>query len=249
MNLGFLLLLVTAITVGAVEIKVLSAMGLQSVVKALAPKFEHATGHKLAITFGTMGAIVKRVQSGEAADVIIIPRQGIYRLLMDGQATAISVTVIARSGIGVAVSKGAPKPDISSPEALKRTLLAAKSISYGDPADGGTSGVHFAKVLDQLGIAKEMKPKTIFATAGELEALFANGQVEIAVNQFQSLFQVAGIDIVGPLPGDLQRTTFMSAAIMGGTKHSEASRALVDFLRTREAAAAIKANGMEPASR
>jgi ABC-type molybdate transport system substrate-binding protein len=120
----------------------------------LGPKFERASGHKLVITFGNMRAVVKRVQGGEIADVVIIPRQGIDSFVKDGKAIAGNVTVIARSGISVAVRKGVPKPDISSPEALKRTLLAARSITYGDPAQGSANGSHFAKVLDRLGIAR-----------------------------------------------------------------------------------------------
>ena len=249
-NIGFMFLLVGGIAAQAAEVKVLSAIGIQEVMEDLGPKFERATGHTLAITFGSLGAVVKRVQDGETSDVVIIPRQGIDRFVKDGKAVAANVTVLARSGIGVAVRKGAPKPDISSPEALKRTLLAAKSITYGnpDPVIGGASGIHFAKVLDRLGIANEMKPKTVFtggAGAG-VGILVANGKAEIGVHQFHELIPVAGIELVGPLPGDLQETIVVSAAIMTGAKDAGASKALVNFLRTPEAATVIKAKGMEP---
>ncbi len=230
----------------AAEIKVLSANGMREVMEDLGPKFERASGHKLAITFGSLGAVVKRVQGGETADVVIIPRQGIDGFVKDGKAAAGDVTVIARSGLGVAVRKGAPKPDISSPEALKRTLLAAKSITYSNPALGGASGIHFAKVLDRLGIANEMKPKTVFSPPAAGGLLVANGKAEMAVFQIQDLMLVAGIEIVGPLPSDLQDTIVFSAAIMGSAKDAAASKALVNFLRTPEAAAVIKAKGMEP---
>ena len=231
----------------AAEIKVLSAIGMKEVMDDLGPKFERAGGHKLAITFGTLGAVVKLVQGGETADVVIIPRQGIDTLVAEGKAPAGNVTAVARSGIVVVVRKGAPKPDISSPDALKRALLAAKSVTYGNPADGGASGIHFAKVLDRLGIANEMKAKTIYAKAGgDAGVLVADGKAEMGVNQLQVLMPVAGIDIVGPLPGDLQATTVFSAAIMTGARNAAASKALVDFLRTPEAAKVIKAKGMEP---
>ena len=156
---------------------------------------------------------------------------------------------VASTGISVAVRKGTPKPDISSPEAFKRALLAAKSITYLNPADGGASGIHFAKVLDRLGIASEMKAKTVFASkAGAVGPMVANGEAEIGVLQFQLLFSIAGIEIVGPLPGDLQDGTVFSAAIMSGTRDAEASKALISFLRAPEAAAVIKAKGMEPAA-
>jgi molybdate transport system substrate-binding protein len=166
----------------------------------------------------------------------------------DGKAAAGNVTVVAQSGIGVAVRKGAPKPDISSPEALKRTLLAAKSITYGEPA----SGIHFAKVLDRLGIANEMKSKTVFPkaplTASAFGDLVANGEAEIGVNQYQVLISVAGIELVGPLPGDLQDTTVFAAAVMDSAKNVDVAKALVNFLHTPEAAAVIKAKGMELAA-
>jgi len=233
----------------AAEIKVLIAFPFRVVIEDLAPKFERATGHNLAITFATLGAIVKRVQDGETTDVVVVPRQGIDSLVKGGKAAASNVTVIARTGIGVAVRKGAPKPDISSPEALKRTLLAAKSITYSNPADGGASGIHFAKVLERLGIANEMRPKTVLAKPGdETGVLVANGKVEIGVHHLQVLLPIAGIEIVGPLPGDLQDTLIFEAAIMNGSKSAEASKALLEFLRTPEAAAVIKARGMEPAT-
>jgi len=246
-NIGFMFLLVGGIAAQAAEVKVLSAIGIQEVMEDLGPKFERATGHTLAITFGSLGAVVKRVQDGETSDVVIIPRQGIDRFVKDGKAVAANVTVLARSGIGVAVRKGAPKPDISSPEALKRTLLAAKSITYTDPALGGASGIHFAKVLERLGIVNETKPKTVLAKPGdETGVLVANGKAEIGVYPFQGLIPVAGIEIVGPLPGDLQETIVFSAAIMTGAKDAGASKALVNFLCTPEAATVIKAKGMEP---
>jgi len=130
-------------------------------------------------------------------------------------------------------------------------VLAAKSITYGNPAHGSASGIHFAKVLDRLGIANEMKSKTVFAKIPDPVAvglLVANGEAEIAVHQFVELIPVVGIEIVGPLPGDLQDTIVYSAAIMASVKDAEASKALVDFLRTPEASALIKAKGMEPAT-
>jgi molybdate transport system substrate-binding protein len=249
-NMGFMFLLVPGIEAEAAELKVLSAFGMQSVLEDLGPKFERATGHKLAISFATGGATVKRVQEGDAADVVITVRQGIDTLVKDGKAPA--GTAVARAGIFVAVREGAPKPDVSSPDALKRTLLAAKSISYVDPASGGASGIHFAKVLDRLGIASEMKSKTVFPdpkSPAAVGVVVANGDAEIGVHIIQELIPVAGIEIVGPLPGDLQDTIVFSAAIMTGAKDNiAAAKALVDFLRTSESAKVIKAKGMEPAT-
>jgi molybdate transport system substrate-binding protein len=143
--------------------------------------------------------------------------------------------------------KGASKPDVSSPEALKRALLAAKSITYLNPADGAASGIHFAKVLDRLGIANEMKSKTVYAPkTSAVGAFVANGEAEIGVVQYQLLFKVPGIEIVGPLPGDLQAITVFSAAILGSSKEQAVAKELIIFLRSAEAAVVIKADGMDP---
>ncbi len=250
-NIGLMFLLMLGVKAEAAELKVLSAIGMQSVLEDLGPKFERATGHKLSFSFATAGAAVKRAQGGEAADVVIATRQGIDGLMKNGKAAADNVTALARAGISVAIRKGASKPDIASPDALKRTLLAAKSISYVNPASGGASGIHFAKVLDRLGIANEMKSKTVFPnpkTPAEVGALVANGEAELGVHIIVELISVAGIDIVGPLPGDLQNTIVFAAAVMASAKDAEAAKALVNFLRTPEAVAVTKAKGMEPAT-
>jgi molybdate transport system substrate-binding protein len=244
-----LVVLAHAATAEAAEIKVLSAIGMQSVLEDLGPRFERATGHKLAISFVTAGAAVKRAQSGEAADVVIATRQGIDGLVKSSKASVANVTALASAGISVAIRKGAPKPDISSPDALKRTLLAAKSISYVNPVSGGASGIHFATVLERLGIANEMKSKTVFPkpqSPAEVGALVASGEAEIGAHIIVELIPVAGIDILGPLPGDLQNTIVFAVAVMGASKDAEAAKALVNFLRTPEAGAVMKAKGMEP---
>ena len=232
----------------AAELKVLSAIALQPVLGDLGPKFERATGHTLVITFAPLGGIVKLVQAGDSGDVVVIPQSGIERLAKDGKVVSGTETVLASAGSGVAVRKGAPSPDISTPEALKRTLLAAKSISYSDPAGGGASGIHFAKVLDRLGIASEMKSRTIFPKSGFPGDPVANGEAEIGVGTLQGLIAIAGIEIVGPLPGDLQDTLVFVAAIMASAKQTEAGKAFIDFMRTPESAKAIRAKGMEPAT-
>jgi len=229
------------------EITVLSAVGMKEVMEDLGPKFERASGHTLAIGFGNLGAVVRRIQDGEQADVVILPGQGIDGLVKDGKARTDDRAVLARSGIGVAVRKGTPKPDISTPEAFKRALLAAKSVTYLDPVGGGTSGIHVARVLDHLGIVDEMKAKTVFhVNARAAGILVARGEAEIGINLIQELMPLPEIDVIGPLPADLQNTLVFSAVIMTGAREPLASKALVDFLRTPNAAAVIKAKGMEP---
>ena len=243
---GIILVIVAGNAAEPVDIRVLSVNAIQQVMEDLAPRFERATGNKLAIRYETLGGVVKLVRGGATADVIIIPREGIETLVKE-KLNVGNVAVIARSGLGVAVRRGAPKPDISSPETLRRALLAAKSITYSDPANGGASGIHFANVLERLGIVKEIEPKTIFAKPGdETAVLVANGKAELGVHQFQVLRSVAGVEIVGPLPGDLQDNIIFAGAIMGSSKSVHAGKAFLDFLRTPGAAAVMKANGMEP---
>lgn len=231
----------------AAEVKLLSALGFKEVIDDLGPKFESASGHKLAIKFGTLGELVKLVQGGENADLIIVPRQGIDSLAKDGKLASGNVTTLASSGIVIVVRKGAPRPDISSPEALKRALLNAKSITYGNPADGGASAVHFAKVLERLGIEKEMKAKTLYAKPGRDTAVqVANGKAELGVNQLQVMMAVPGIEVAGPLPGELQSTTVFAATVMPGATEPATANALINFLRTPDAAKVIKAKGMQP---
>jgi molybdate transport system substrate-binding protein len=230
---------------GAAEIKVFSALSIQGIMDDLAPKFERASGHKLVISYGALGTVMKRIQDGETADVVILPRQGIDTLVQEGKAAAGNVTVIAHSNMGVAVRKGTPKPDISTPEALKRTLLAAKSIIYANPEGGGPSGWHMAKVMERLEIVNEMKPKTIYANTTDFGAMMASGKAELALYQLQNLVQTPGIEIVGPLPGNLQETTAFAAAIMTGARDAGAAKALISFLRTPDSAKVMKAKGLD----
>jgi len=232
---------------GAAEITVLSSIGLQSVLEDLAPKFENSSGHKLSLTFGLAGPFAKRVQDGEAVDILVAPRGFIDGLIKANRSEPNSETNLARSSVGVAVRKGAPKPDISTPEALKRALLAARSISYTNPAFGGASGVHFGKVIERLGIADEMKAKTKFPPQGGFTApLLASGEVDLAVQQIGELISVPDVELLGPLPGDLQSVTTMTVAIPSAARQPEAARALIKYLQSPEATAVMKAKGLDP---
>lgn len=242
------LLSVSAAAPGA-ELKVMSVVGVQEVMENLGPKFERAAGHKLVFVFDPLGRMLKRIESGETADVIVLPAQGIDRLVKEGKAAAGTVSTIAKSHVGVAVRKGTPKPDISSPEAFKRAMLAAKSILISDPARGGVATPHILKAFERLGIVEEMKRKTIYTkvtgAAGIAQAM-AETDANIGLNQLQEFASVAAMEIVGPLPGELGLTTSFSAVVMGSSKNVEVANALVNFLRTPEAAVAIKAQGLEP---
>jgi len=240
-------LLVQAGFVSAAEIKVYSTIGVQAALEELMPKFEKVTGHKLTITWGTAAMLVKRVQAGESADIYVLTKQGFDALSKDGKATASSDALFASSGMAMVVKKGAPKPDISTPEKYKETLLKAKTIAYSNPAAGGASGVFFAKTLERMGIAEQMKDKTRHPPAGGNSAnLVVSGEAELAVQQQPEVMSVAGVDIVAPPPGDLNNVTFYSAGAASGTAQKDAARALVNFLHTPEAQAVFTARGLKP---
>jgi molybdate transport system substrate-binding protein len=222
-------LLASAAAAGA-DLKVISAIGMQEVMEDLGPKFERATGHKLTIVFATLSPALKRIEGGETADVIVLPAQGIDRLVKDGKAGAGDVKTVARSQVGVAVRKGTPKPDISSPEAFKQSMQAAKSIFISDPARGGIGTPHVLKVFERLGITDEMKRKTIYTkVAGRagIEQALVETDVNVSLNQLQEFAPVPGMEIVGPLPGDLALSTTFSAVVMAASKNAAAAQALV----------------------
>jgi molybdate transport system substrate-binding protein len=191
--------------------------------------------------------LVARIEAGETADVLILSRAGIDALRKQGKIAAGSDVTLAGSGVAIAVKAGAPKPDISTPEALKATLLKARSIAYSEPAAGGASGVYFAKLLERMGIAEQMKPKTKFPPAGGFSGeLLLTGEAELAVQQKPELLHVAGIEIVGFLPGDLNLVTEFAAGIMAGSKNAETGNALIQRLRSLQAAAVFRAKGLDP---
>jgi len=236
------------------ELKVYSTIGVRSAAEGLLAQFEETSGHKLAITlsitWGTAPMLVKRIEGGETADVLILSRAGIDTLLQQGKIAPGSDVTLASSGVGIAIKAGAPKPDISTPEALKRTLLNAKSIAYSEPSAGGASGasgVYLAKLLERMGIADAMKPKTKYPPPGGFSAsLLITGEAELAVQQKPELMHVAGAEIVGLLPGDLNVVTEFAAGIAADSRHAEASKALIKMLRSAEAAAVFRSKGLDP---
>ena len=229
------------------ELTVYSSIGVRSAAEELFRKFEKHSGTRLALSWGTAPMIVARIEAGERADVLILSRAGIDSLIKQGKVLSGSDITLAGSGVAIAVKQGAPKPDISTPEALKETLLRAKSIAYSEPSAGGASGVYFAKLLERMGIAEQMKPKTKYPPAGGFSAeLLLTGDAELAVQQKPELLHVPGVEIVGFLPGELNLVTEFAAAIMAGSKNVEMGKALIDSLREPEAAAVFREKGLDP---
>jgi len=228
----------------AVDIHVLSTQAPEQAYRELVAQFEKASGHKVATTFNGTLNVQKRLADGEPYDLIIMAAPAIDEQIKLGKAVAGSRVDLARSGTGVAVRKGAPKPDISSVEALKKTLLSAKSIGYST----GPSGVYMLAVFEKLGVADQVKGKLKQTPSGVFVGnLVASGDTEIGFQQVAELVHFPGIDYVGPLPGELQRMTMFSCGIHSGAKQAGAARALVTFLTAPAAAPVISKHGLEPA--
>ena len=236
---------------GAAEVKVMISGGFTAALKNLAPEYERATGNKVVIIQGpSMGttpeAIPNRLQRGEATDAVIMVGYALDNLIKQGKIMADSRTDLARSGIAMAVRAGAPKPDISTVKALKRTLLKAKSVAYSDSA----SGVYIQNELyPKLGIADKMKAKSKMIPAEPVGQVVARGAAEIGFQQMSELLPVKGIEVVGPLPPKAQKYTLFAGGVSANAKQAEAARALIKMLGSPQAAPAIKKTGMEPISK
>ena len=254
------LLILAALVIGAssfapvhaADIKLLSAGALRSLLQELAPDFEKTSGHHPILDFATAGGVEQRIASGEAIDVAILTEPRIKKLQGEGKIDKESIALIGRASIGLAVKKGAPRPDIGSVDAFKRTLLAAKSIAYTDPASGGTSGIHMTKIFEQLGIAAGLKPKLrpISGSAGApplVGEAVAKGEAEIGMQPISELMGIPGIEIVARLPAELQSPDLVYfAGVPTASAQPAPAKTLIDFLAGFEAAPIIKSKGLEP---
>ena len=240
-----MMLAMSVSNVDAAEIKVLTAGAMRAMVTELGAEFTRETGHTLALTSGTVGQLRDKLLAGEAADVVVMSDTAIDQLIGQGHLVRGSRVDIARTGIGVAVREGAPKPDIATPDAFKQALLSARSIAYVDPASGATSGIYFASLLQRLGIADAVKSKTVLRQGGGYVAeIVARGEAELAVHQISEIIPVKGATLVGPLPRELQKVTVYSAALPTRAATTEPAKAFVEFMarpgfKTRLAAAGL----------
>ena len=224
--------------------KVLCTNGVKTLMLDLVPAFERSSGTKLAISWGSAAGLVKELETGAGGDLAILTAETIDDLVKRGKVVAGSRVDLARSGIGVAVRKGANKPDIGTPESLKKALLAAKSVAHSKT---GMSGIYFPTVLARLRIAEEMKSKIVMPDPGTpVGEVVAKGAAEIGIQQISELLPVAGIEIVGPLPAALQKITTFSAGLLTTAKEPDAAEALVKFVMA-EAPRLLKEKGLEPA--
>jgi molybdate transport system substrate-binding protein len=231
---------------GAAELKLLTAGAFKSTVLALLPEYEKTSGNKVSVENDTAGALMKRIQAGETFDVVVMTPEGIDQLTGEGKVISGSRTNLARVGVGVMVKSGANKPDISTVDAFKKAVLEAKSISFIDPASGGSSGIYVEKLLDRLGIADQVRPKEKLKQGGYVADYVESGEAELGIHQISEILPHAGVTLVGPLPKEIQNYTVYAAGIGRGTKDGDAAKALIASLVGPSAQALFKSKGMEP---
>jgi molybdate transport system substrate-binding protein len=239
-------LLATSPAARAAEIEAMITTAMEAAVEQLAPPFERASGHTLRVVYGPSGGLARRLTGGEAADLVIVESKVLDGLIKQGK-VAPGRTDLARTAIGIAVRKGAPRPDVSSAEALRRTLLAAKSIGHTAPAGGGVTAAHIMGVFETLGIAAAVAPKVKLAAGGpdgRVSVLVSSGQAEIGLQLVSELLSNPDVEVIGMLPPELQLTAVISAGITPGARQPEAATALIRHLATPEAMAVYKAKGL-----
>jgi len=227
----------------ASEIKLLASVAMKDAYLELIPQFEKATGHKVTAAWSSTPDVQKRIAAGEAADLIILGDSGTEELIKQGKLVASSRVNFAKAGIGVAVRAGTPRPDISSADAVKRSVLAAKSVAYS----AGASGIYLVSMFQKLGVSDQIKSKTAAVKPGEpVGEVVARGDAEIGFHQVSELIPVKGIEILGSLPAEIQNITVYSGGIHSATREADAATALVKFLTAPAASRIIKKHGLEP---
>ena len=236
-----LVLALVSLGAGAAEITFICSNALKAVMEELAPQFEKASGHRLRVTYGTTGPLQVQIEKGAPFDVTLLGPAAIDELIKQGRLVAATRTDVARSGLGVAIARGATRPDLSSAEAFKRSLLGAKSIAF---LESGLTGTHLWTIFQRLGITDEMKARHRQGRGAEM---VAEGKAELGMTQLSEILHVPAVELAGPLPPELQNYTVFPGAVAAGSKESAASQALLTYLTSPEAAKVMRAKGLEPA--
>ena len=242
---GCISTLLAATAASTAEISVVGTAGpVPELMGALVPPFERASGHKVTIKFQAAPATINQLKEGASIDVVVAGTEVLDDLVKGGQVATGASAKFMISRVGLAVRAGAPKPDIATADALKASLLAAKSVAYSQ----GASGQHFLTVIQRLGLTDALKPKTVIVSGRPVGAAVASGEAEIGIQQVAELLPVAGITLVGPLPGDLQKLIPYSAGVPSKAKEQDAAKAFVRFLGSEAVIPVLKKMGMDPAS-
>jgi molybdate transport system substrate-binding protein len=227
----------------ASDLKLLTAGAYKPVALEIIPDFEKKTGHKVTVENDTAGGLAKRVAAGEYFDIVIMPPAGMAPFL-GNRLVQSSARPLANVGIGVTVKQGTPPPDISSVEAWKKSLLAARSVAYIDPDSGGSSGIYLAKLFEKLGIADQLKPKSVLVRGGLVAERVVKGDAEIGMQQMSEILVVPGAVLVGPIPMDVQNYTTYSGAISSESRSRAAADALMLVLADPSNAPILQKRGM-----
>ena len=232
----------------AVEIDALISTAIKAATDELLPPFERANGHTIRASYGPSGALIRRFDGGESADLFLTDSKAIELLIKEGKVVP-GRTDLARTGIGVAVRKGAPRPDVSTAESLKRALLAAKSVAHASPAGGSITAAHIMGVFERLGIAAQVAPKVRLAAGGpdgRVSVLVSSGAAEIGLQQVSELMSNPEVEVIGMLPGELQQITIYSAGVTTSARQPAAASALIRALSAPSARSICKAKGLDP---
>jgi molybdate transport system substrate-binding protein len=240
-------LLTTTAAAPAAEINAFISTAIKAATDELVPPFERANGHTIRASYAPSGALIPRFERGEPVDVFLTDSTAIDMLIKQGKIVA--RTDLARVGIGIAVRKGAPKPDVSSAQALKQALLAAKSVGHASPAGGSITAAHIQDVFRRLGIAEQVTPKVKLAAGGpngRVSVLVSSGEAEIGLQQASELMSNPEVEVIGMLPAELQQITIYSAGVTTSAREAEAANALIKALTAPSAAAVYKAKGLDP---
>ena len=232
-------------TAAAAEIYVISAGAARGAVVPLIEPFQKESGHTIRFDYGTMGQIQGKLKEGQKPDVLIVTTTVLAEMEKSGAVVPGSSTPLGRTAIGVGVLESAPSPDISSVDAFRKTLLAARAVAYIDPAVGGTSGKHFAGILAKLGIEPQIKAKAVLVPGGYAAERVAKGEADLVVHQISEILPVKGVKLVGPLPAEIQNYTTYAAAVGKDAKQPEAATAMLKLLAGPSAEGVLKARGME----
>ncbi|MBP0116072.1 substrate-binding domain-containing protein [Bradyrhizobium vignae] len=225
------------------NVRMLSTLGLMGAMRSLSSTFEANSGIHVDADFAPTLALLKRLRDGEAADLVILTREGLDEMIGEGRVVAASAADLARSFVGIAVRAGQAHPDIANEAALRQTLLAARSVAYSRL---GASGVYFAQLIVRMGIAAEVNAKATIVEQGFTAERLVTGEAELAVQQISELKQVGGIEVVGPIPRALQTPAVFSAGRMANAKHADAADRLLRHLTSPEVAPVLRQSGLEP---
>ena len=245
------LVVITAIIVAlaparAAEVDAMITTAMKAATDELVPAFELASGHTVGVSYGPSGGIARRFAGGEPADMILIDSGALDDLIRQGKVRP-GRTDVARTAIGIAVRKGAPRPDVSSPEGLRQALLAAKSIAHTAPAGGGITAAHIMRLFERLGIAAEVTPKVKLAAGGpngRVSVLVSSGEAEIGLQQVSELMSNPDVEVIGMLPPELQQVTTYAAGVTADARQPDAALALIRHLASPEAKAVYKTKGL-----